>query len=130
MNESKILVVDDEQGVLTVLDKALTSEGYSVITADNGSDAIKLAESEQPGLIILDVLMPEMDGGEVARRLKESPSTSHIPVIFLTCLLSREEEARIEDHEIGGHVFIAKPYDITGLLAHIEKLLGTQYVEA
>lgn len=124
----KILIVDDEKDTLSVLEKALTTEGYSVITADNGKDAKMLAKSMQPELIMLDIMMPDMDGTEVAARLKEDCETKDIPIIFVTCLLSKEEEKTIEDHAISGHVFIAKPYDIEGLLAQIERLLCQQCV--
>jgi len=90
----QILVVDDEADVLLLLRKGLAAEGYSVITADNGKDAVMLAESEHPDLIILDVLMPDIDGGEVARRLKESPETGNIPVIFLTGMFPKREEKK------------------------------------
>lgn len=124
----KILIVDDEKDTLSVLEKALTTEGYSVITADNGKDAKMLAKSKQPELIMLDIMMPDMDGTEVAARLKEDCETKDIPIIFVTCLLSKKEEKTIEDHAIGGHVFIAKPYDIEGLLAQVDRLLCQQCI--
>ena len=118
----KILIVDDEEDVLLVLEKGLMSAGYSVISADNGSDAIKLARAERPDLIILDVVMPEMDGSEVAASLRQDPSTNDIPVIFLTCILTKQEEARM-GHLIAKNIFVAKPYKIEELLAQVEKLL-------
>ena len=87
MDRKKILIVDDEKDVCSVLEKGLTSEGYFVLTASNGNDAIVLAKSRHPDLIILDVLMPDMDGGEDARRLKDVTGTKDIPVIFLTGML-------------------------------------------
>ena len=116
----KILIVDDEQDTLSVLGKGLTAEGYSVIEADNSGDAIDLAKSECPDLIILDVLMPGMDGGEVARRLKEVPETKGIPVIFLTGMFPKREEEE-EGHIVAGNIMFDKPYDILKLITAIEE---------
>ena len=89
MAKKKILIVDDKKDVLLMLGKRLMAEGYSVLTADNGKDAITIAKSKSPDLIILDVLMPGMDGCEVAERLKDDFRTQNIPIIFLTALLTR-----------------------------------------
>jgi len=118
----KILIVDDEQDTLSVLGKGLTAEGYLIIKADNGGDALVVATSEHPDLIILDVLMPGMDGGEVARRLKGIPETEDIPVIFLTGMFPKREEEK-EGHTVAGHVLFDKPYDILKLATAIRKLL-------
>jgi CheY-like chemotaxis protein len=119
---SKILVVDDEKDVLLMLTKRLVANGYIVITADNGYDAITLAKSKSPDLIILDLLMPDMDGGEVAGKLRNDPKTQNIPVIFLTALLAKSEDCK-ERHTIARNITFAKPVDTAELLAEIEKLL-------
>ncbi len=122
MDKKKILIVDDETDVLSVLEKTLSTEGYSIITADNGNDAIMSAKSNHPDLIILDILMPDIDGAEVAARLKENPETKDIPVMFQTCLVSKDgdnEASRV----IAGHVFVAKPYSMAALLTETKKLL-------
>ncbi len=127
MDTKKILIVDDEKEALFILEKELTARGYSVIAADNGSDALNLAKSEYPDLIILDIWMPEMDGAEVAAKLKEDPKTKDIPVIFLTCLFQKregEEEGRV----VAGKVLIAKPYSIGALSTQIERLVNWQCV--
>ncbi len=127
MDKKKILIVDDERDTLFILEGELAGRGYSVISADNGSDAINLAKSEYPDLIILDIWMPGMDGTEVAAWLKEDPKTKHIPVIFLTCLFQKkegEEQGRV----VAGEVIIAKPYSIEGLSAQIERLVNWQCV--
>ena len=123
MAERNILIVDDEEDVLLVLGKGLTAEGYSVITASNGNDAISLAKSRRPELLILDVLMPDMDGPEVDRRLKEDSDTRDIPVIFLTGMFPKrtdDEDGRL----VAGHVLSEKPYDILKLVSAIEELLS------
>jgi CheY-like chemotaxis protein len=122
MDKKKILIVDDEPDALFILQKELTARDYSVITASNGRDAISLVRSQHPDLIILDVAMPDMDGGQVAEKLQEGLSTKDIPIIFLTALFPKrkgEEQGRV----VAGHVFIAKPYDIEELLIQIEKLI-------
>jgi len=120
----KILIVDDEQDTLSVLGKGLTAEGYSIIKADNGGDVLDLAKSERPDLIILDILMPGMDGGEVARMLKEVPETKDIPIIFLTGMFPKreeEEEGEEEGRVVAGNIMFDKPYDILKLITAIEK---------
>ena len=119
---SKILLVDDEKDILLTLTKRLVAQGYIVITADNGYDAITLAKSKSPDLIILDVLMPGMDGGEVAEKLRNDPKTENIPVIFLTALLAKTEDCR-EKHTTARNITFAKPVDTEELLAQIKKLL-------
>ncbi len=122
MDKKKILIVDDEKDALYILEKELVARGYSVITADNGNDALNLAKSGHPGLVILDIWMPDMDGSEVAARLKENPTTKDIPLIFLTCLFRKKEEAE-QGNVIASNVLIAKPYSITDLAMQIRELL-------
>jgi len=122
MDKKTILIVDDEEDVLMVLEEGLSEEEYHIITADNGKDAVEMAKSEHPDIIILDVLMPGMDGGEVARTLETNPETKDIPIMFLTGMFPRrenEDEGRI----IADHLLFAKPYEIDKLVAGIEKLL-------
>lgn len=122
MDKNKVLIVDDEPNALFILGKELTARGYSVLTAENGKDAVTLARSEHPGLILLDVAMPEMDGGQVAEKLQEGLLTRDIPIIFLTALYPRQKDAE-QSRIVAGHVFIAKPYDIEELLIQMEKLI-------
>jgi len=122
VGEKKILIVDDEKDVLSVLAKGLTAEGYSVITTDNGSDAVLLAKTERPDLIILDVLMPDMDGSEVHSKLKENPDTKDIPVIFLTGMFPKREENE-RGNMVAGNMMFDKPYDISRLITVIENIL-------
>lgn len=122
MNEKKILIVDDEKDVLVTVGKRLASEGYAVITADNGRDAVTMAKTKLPDIILLDVLMSDMDGGEVAEKLKDDSRTKNIPVIFLTALLSKTEEYQ-DNHIVAGNITFAKPIDTGELLTQIKKLL-------
>jgi DNA-binding response OmpR family regulator len=119
--KKKILIVDDEMDVLSVLEKGLTTEEYSVIKADKGKDALVLAKSERPDLIILDLEMPDMYGGDITRMLKEEPETKDIPVMFLTGMFPKEEEK--DGRVVAGHMLFTKPYDIKGLVTAIKRLL-------
>ncbi|MFB3919814.1 MAG: response regulator [Candidatus Velamenicoccus archaeovorus] len=119
----KILAVDDEPSVLTLLEKRLQAAGYEVLTATNGKDAVDVARREKPALIILDILMPGMDGSETAAILHEDAKTKDIPILFLTCLYTKREE-QTEGHELGHNFFLAKPYDPKELLEEIHRLIG------
>lgn len=111
----KILVVDDERDVLEVLGTRLNLAGFEVVRACCGKDCIDKAKKEQPDLIILDILMPDMGGDEVAQVLKNNEVTKDIPIIFLTCLFTKQNEKN-EGHLVGKNIFVAKPYDIKELL--------------
>ncbi|MFA5314859.1 MAG: response regulator [Candidatus Omnitrophota bacterium] len=123
MTNYKILAVDDEPSTLTLLEKRLQAAGYEVLTATNGKDAIDIARREKPALIVLDILMPGMDGSETASILHEDVKTKDIPILFLTCLYTKREE-QVEGHEIGHNFFLAKPYDPKELLDEIHRLIG------
>jgi len=123
MDRKQILIVDDELDVLSVLEKGLSAEGYSVITTSLGKDVMDLAKSKHPDIIILDLEMPDMYGGDIARMLNEDSETRRIPVMFLTGMFPKEEE-RKGGRVIAGHVLFEKPYDISEILAATEALLG------
>jgi PAS domain S-box-containing protein len=121
---SKILAIDDILDNLTVL-KALIKEAFpkaTVYTAINGKDGLALASTVNPDVIILDVVMPEMDGFEVCRRLKSTPQLKDIPVVFLTALKSNKE-SRIKALELGAEGFLGKPIDEPELIAQIRAML-------
>ena len=121
MNNPKILVVDDEKNLLLVLQTLLTNQGYSVFTASRGKDAVIMAKSKRPDLIILDIMLPDMHGPKVVEELKEDINTKDIPILFLTALLTKKEEGK--KRFAGSNVVIAKPFDTDQLLNEIEKLL-------
>ncbi len=125
MENKTVLIVDDEPDVAAVLSMRIAGFGYSVITANSGAEAIALAESEQPDLIMLDILMPDMDGGQVAQELHDKPATQDIPVIFASCLYPKEMEDE-QGHYFGGHVMFSKPYDIDELRETIEQVIEKQ----
>ncbi|MDD2702546.1 MAG: response regulator [Candidatus Omnitrophica bacterium] len=116
--QKKILVADDDEIFLKLVDNDMTGEGYVVITARNGREALSSAKSQKPDLILLDINMPDMNGGEVGEILKSDPRTKDIPVIFLTGLLTKQEEES-RGNMIGGNYFVAKPYNLQALLEEI-----------
>jgi CheY-like chemotaxis protein len=125
MSGTKLLVVDDEPDAVLILARTLLARGYRVTTAESGLQAINLAKVEKPDLILLDILMPDMDGTQVAAALQEDPTTQNIPVIFLTCLITRKtQEIGLRYHDAGRYVFMSKPYDLDKLLAEIDRLIG------
>lgn len=126
MMKKRILAVDDEREVLSLLKKRLESVGYEVLTATNGRQALDIATSEKPDLIILDILMPEMDGSEAAAALHENSLTKDIPILFLTCLFTKREE-RLGGHEIGPNYFLAKPYESQELLEEVAKIIAHKH---
>ena len=120
----KILVVDDEEpvrGLCTACIRHALGQEYDVVEAANGVAAIAAAQAERPDLILLDIMMPDMDGFEVCRRLKASPETSGIPVVFLTAL---GEEKNVEQGlALGGDGYVVKPFNAVTLAAQISELL-------
>jgi CheY-like chemotaxis protein len=127
MSGTKLLVVDDEPDAAIILAKTLKARGYEVHTASNGLDAVTMAKTLTPDLILLDILMPGMDGTEVAKALQEDPTTRNIPVIFLTCLVTKKtEQIGAHYHDTTKCTFMSKPYDLDNLLAEIDRLIGAR----
>lgn len=118
---SKILIVDDEQDILELIRHALNKEGYEVHIAVNGQQAIEKTAKVQPDLILMDVMMPIMDGMETCRQLKEDPATQQIPIIFLTA--RSEEFAELAGFEAGADDYIAKPIRTRVLTSRIKAIL-------
>ena len=120
----KILVVDDEPGIVMLLSKFLKHHGYDVITASDGLECIAKAEDELPALVLLDNVMPNMDGLTALARLRTSGKTENIPVIMVTAL---SDEQNIAGAQKGGAVeYIVKPFDYTVLLCKIKQTLKSK----
>ncbi|MFM1960606.1 MAG: hypothetical protein RL588_2123 [Pseudomonadota bacterium] len=117
---ARILLVDDVEASRQILEAKLTAEYYHVVSAEDGASALDLAAREPPDIILLDVLMPGMDGLQVCRALKADPELRHIPVVLLTALDSRE--ARLEGLEAGADEFLSKPIDDVMLFARLRSL--------
>ena len=122
MNKKKILVVDDEPHIVEAVKFRLEANNYEVITAPDGQEGLKKAKAAKPDLVILDIVMPGMDGTAVAAALKDDLNTKDIPVIFLTCLVKKTEEKKAE-HMIGHEFIIAKPFEAEELLSMIDKAM-------
>jgi two-component system, OmpR family, alkaline phosphatase synthesis response regulator PhoP len=114
----KILIVDDEKDIVQMLKYNIEKEGYAVLTALNGNRALEQARENKPDLILLDVMMPEMDGWEVCKQLMRDEKTARIPVIFLTAKGSEVDE--VVGLELGADDYIIKPISIRKLIARIK----------
>ncbi|WP_339747284.1 PleD family two-component system response regulator [uncultured Maricaulis sp.] len=123
---ARILVVDDQPANVRLLEAKLQAEYFDVCTAVDGFAAIEVARVEQPDLILLDVMMPRMDGYETCRRLKHDPATRHIPVVMVTALDQRDD--RIRGLESGADDFLTKPIDDVTLFARVRSLLRLKTV--
>jgi len=118
----KILIVEDEESLLKLESILLTSKGYEVRGVANGKAALEAVAEEAPDLILLDIMLPEIDGFEVCRRIKENPATSSIPIIMLTAKKSREDMARGES--VGADWYITKPFKSAMVIETIQRFLA------
>jgi CheY-like chemotaxis protein len=115
----KILVIDDDIITQNMLRSTLSAAGYSVIAASSGEEGLEKASEEQPGLIILDIMMPGMDGADVASFLKTNPQTEKIPIIFLSSLIT--ERGKKNKTKNDATTYLAKPYNGDELLSEVRK---------
>lgn len=125
MKEAYILIVDDNTRNLQVLGKILSDKGFKTGFAQSGDQAFDAIEAKLPDLILLDVMMPQMDGFEVCRRLKETPVTKKIPVIFLTARMEKEDIVR--GFKMGAADYVTKPFDPHELIARVETHLQLKF---
>lgn len=124
MAEKKILVVDDEQNILDLVGMILEAEGYEVSKAKSGDECVGTIQEENPDLILLDIMMPGMDGWVVYRKLKEDPSTRDIPIAMLTVRAHTIDKEMALD-VIGVEDYITKPFSPEDLVRRVRKLLST-----
>jgi DNA-binding response OmpR family regulator len=121
---SRILAVDDEPHILKLVSFSLRAQGFDVIEASDGLSAVEMAETEQPDLILLDVMMPALDGYEACRRIKANPATQDIPVVMLSAKSQKTEQAA--GVEAGALDYICKPFTPKDLVAQVRGFLGEQ----
>ncbi len=122
MGKKKILIVEDEESLLKLESILLTSKGYEVKGVANGRAALDAIAAEAPDLVLLDIMLPEIDGFEVCQRIKENPATAKIPVIMLTAKKSREDMARGE--KVGADWYITKPFKSAMVIETIQRFLN------
>ena len=121
MAKNEVLIVDDDIITQNMLKTALRNAGYHFIVPSNGKEALEMAMGRIPGVIILDIMMPDLDGGEVAEILRKDARTKEIPIIFLSSLISKEEERPGTKKDIVS--FLSKPYNREMLLNEVRRFL-------
>ncbi len=117
----KILLVDDEQDILEIVGYNLSQEGYKIITAQNGKEAVSKAKKEQPHLIIMDVMMPEMDGIEACEQIRKIPELGDVIITFLTA--RSEDYSQVAGFDVGADDYITKPIKPKVLVSKVKALL-------
>jgi DNA-binding response OmpR family regulator len=120
--KKKILVVDDEDDILNFLELVLSEKGYDVVTASGGQEALTRAQLERPDLVLLDIMMPQMDGWEVLKLLRVDDETAEIPVAMLSA--RTEARDRVQGLQEGAIDYICKPFSLSELLGKIEAIFA------
>lgn len=118
----KIVLAEDEPQIARLIEFKLKKEGYDVTWKENGEEALKAIKADKPDLILLDIMMPVMDGYEVLRRLKEDENLTDIPVIMLTA--RSQEKDVVKGIDLGAEDYITKPFHPAELLARVKRILG------
>jgi len=122
MNPKKILVVDDEVDLVKTIQFALEAEGYQVLVSHNGEDALNQSRKEKPDLILLDLMLPKLDGYKVCRLLKFDEQYKHIPILMLTA--KTQQKDRLLGMETGADEYITKPFDTEELMEKVKAYLN------
>ena len=120
-SEYKVLIVDDAISNVLLLKVLLNNEKFQIVTASNGTEALAQVKKEKPDLVLLDVMMPDISGFDVAKQMKADPEMSDIPIIFLTALNSTADI--VKGFQVGGNDFISKPFDVEEVMARIQAQL-------
>lgn len=126
MKKSRILVVEDAGFMLKALKMQLEASGYEVIPAADGEEGLRKAREEHPDLIVLDLMLPKIDGYKVCRLIKFDEQYEHIPIIMVTA--KNEAQSKNLGQEVGADAYLTKPYNLKQLLSTIEKLLNKTYI--
>lgn len=121
MPKPKVLIIDDDDTYRSVLNDVLTESGYLVFEARSGAEGMEQARHANPDVILLDIMMPVMDGYQTCRQLRHNPATREIPIIMLTALT--DSEARFKSKEAGADDYIAKPYPAQEMKSRIDRQL-------
>ena len=121
MSKEKILIIEDEKDIVKMLDYNLKKEGFRAFSANNGEDGLDMVRKERPDLILLDLMLPEMDGLEVCKAVKNDTKTAHSPIIILTA--KAQESDKIVGLELGADDYVTKPFSPRELIARIKAVL-------
>ena len=124
---TKILIVDDDKEILKSMEKKFSSKGYGVVTAKQGKEAVEKAKREIPNLILMDIVLPDIEGSEAVRLIKENPSLKKIPVIFISGVLLKENDgSSATEIKVAGQQYRAfcKPFNFEALFQEVEKELS------
>jgi DNA-binding response OmpR family regulator len=124
----RILILDDDPIILRLLQINFRLEGYEVDTASRGEEALERVRSHRPDVVVLDVMMPGVDGWEVCRRLKEMPGVNHVPVIFLSA--RAQDEDRQRGYALGVDEYVTKPFDPSHLVEIVRRSLAKRSSQA
>jgi len=119
---ASILVIEDTAAVRVLIEKSLRAKGYDVTSCGDGLEGLKALESTQPDLIIVDIMMPRLDGMTFVKAIKGNEATRPIPVIFLTA--NNDPKTMIEGINLGAKHYVTKPFKLDDLLAKVKKLIG------
>lgn len=128
MNNEKILIVDDEEHIVELIKFNLEANGYKTITASNGLEALELAKNEKPDLVLLDIMLPGLNGNDVCKEIRKDTEISTMPIIMITA--KGEELDRILGLELGADDYVTKPFSVRELMARIKAVLRRTKVEA
>jgi len=125
MAGKRIFIVDDEQEILDSLSRRLTQDGYEVITATGGQEAVRKIRDSSPDLILVDIVLPDIDGPDVVQRIRQAEPSLEIPVIFLSGIVSKEKDGYHSEIKVGGREYpaIAKPFPYEALRALIQEAI-------
>lgn len=126
MENKKILVVDDEPDLVAFVKLRLEAHNYSVVTAKDGKEALSVFDKEKPDLVLLDILMPKIDGLKVCQTIRKDPSKARIPIIMLTAKDRSDDIHKAK--EVGANGYIVKPFEAATLLFEIKSLLDKEKI--
>jgi twitching motility two-component system response regulator PilG len=121
MDRDRILIVEDEENLLKLESILLTSKGYQVYGATDGRSALEEIERIMPDLVLLDIMLPDLDGFEVCRQIKENPGTCHVPVVMLSARKNRQDVER--GAQVGADAYVTKPFKSAKVMEIMESLL-------
>jgi two-component system alkaline phosphatase synthesis response regulator PhoP/two-component system response regulator VicR len=119
---TKIVVCDDERHIVRLIQVNLEKEGYNVVTAFDGKEGLELIKAEKPDLVVLDVMMPYMDGFEVLKNLRRESQTENLPVIMLTA--KAQDKDVFEGYHYGADMYLTKPFNPKELVSFVKRILG------